>query len=83
MERFRVYGDKIVARVVVTDCPRRQHAGDVDAGSFLDRFKSMVDEILASLRSRPQTAALDNRRQHDGLRRLNERNAEFWKGRVQ
>lgn len=82
MTRFRHHGDAIVARIAVNDCPRRRPAGDVAAVDFAGRFRKAVDEILALLRRPARTLAQDNRLEHDAIRKLNERNAEFWKGRV-
>ena len=82
LDRYRFHGDKCVGRVVVADCSRRRPAGDVDAVDFAGRFRKAVDEILALLRRPARTLAQDNQLEHDAIRKLNERNAEFWKGRV-
>jgi uncharacterized protein (DUF1800 family) len=73
MERFRVHGDKIVARIVVndaavTDCPRRQEQ-KAEAG----RRKSLSLDDLEKFLSRPPRTIAE----------WAERMTAFWKERTQ
>jgi hypothetical protein len=62
MERFRVHGDKIVARFVVndaavTDCPRRQEQKDAGAAVVARRKGLSLDDLEKILSRPPRTLA--------------------------